>query len=142
MTGIQHGVAKQVLERARQAKWTQCFLHRENLAARQISPHVHDVMSVAVMTVMSVAVMTVNYMKKNAPHSSCFSDMCDRLNSDHVYLLYHCEVSWLLKERVLNRIFELRRQVYMFVQDQCFTLAEHCSAFVLNWPTFQMCLTS
>ena len=40
MTGIQHGVAKQFLKRARQAKWTHYFLHRENLAARQMSPEV------------------------------------------------------------------------------------------------------
>ena len=50
MTGIQHGVAKQFLKRARQAKWTHYFLHRENLAARQMLPEVHEIMSVAVKT--------------------------------------------------------------------------------------------
>jgi len=49
-------------------------------------PEVHEV--------MSVAVKTVNYMKKNALHSRCFADMWDRLSSDHLQLLYHCEVSW------------------------------------------------
>ena len=38
MTGIHRGVVKQIQQRAEQAKWTHCFLHRENLASRQMSP--------------------------------------------------------------------------------------------------------
>jgi len=50
---------------------------------------------------------------------------CDRLNSDHLQLLYHCEVRWLSKGCVLNRLYELRCQVYLFLQDQCSPLVEH-----------------
>ncbi|CAK8696737.1 unnamed protein product [Clavelina lepadiformis] len=51
--------------------------------------------------------------------------MSDRLNSDHLQLLYHCEVWWLSKGCVFNRHFELSIQVYMFLQDQCSPLTEH-----------------
>jgi len=51
--------------------------------------------------------------------------MCDRLNSDHLQLLYHCEVKWLSKGCIPNCLFELRRQVYVFLRDQCSPLAEH-----------------
>jgi len=117
MTGIHRGVVKQIQQRAGQAKWTHCFLHRENLATRQMSPELHEI--------MSVAVKTVNYIKKNALHARCFAALCDNLDSDHLQLLYHSEVRWLSKGRVLNRLFELRRQVYMFLQDQRSPLAEH-----------------
>nr|CAB3267855.1 zinc finger BED domain-containing protein 5-like [Phallusia mammillata] len=115
MTGVHHGVVKQIQERARQAKWTHCFLHRENLATRQMSPGLHDV--------MSLAVKTVNYIKKNALHSRCFAALCDRLDSEHLQLLYHSEVRWLSKGRILNRLFELKREVYKFLQHS--PLAEH-----------------
>jgi len=77
----------------------------------------------------------------------CIQDvllMCDRLNSVHLQLLNHCEVWWLSKGCVLNLFDELRRQVYMFLQDQCSPLAEHyiSNFFWANWPAFQMCLTS
>ena len=117
MTGIHRGVVKQIQQRAGQAKWTHCFLHRENLATRQMSPELH--------VIMSVAIKTVNYIKKNALHSRCFAALCENLDSDHLQLLYHSEVRWLSKEQVLNRLFELRRQIYMFLQDQRSPLAEH-----------------
>ena len=51
--------------------------------------------------------------------------MCENLDSDHLQLLHHSEVRWLSKGQVLNHLFELRRQVYMFLQDQRSPLAEH-----------------
>uniref|UniRef100_A0A3P9M9N8 HAT C-terminal dimerisation domain-containing protein n=1 Tax=Oryzias latipes TaxID=8090 RepID=A0A3P9M9N8_ORYLA len=36
MTGRHRGVIKQILDLAPEAKWTHCFLHRENLAAKKI----------------------------------------------------------------------------------------------------------
>ena len=50
MTSIYRGVVKQILERAGEAKCTHCFLHRQNLATRQMSPELHDVLSVNMMS--------------------------------------------------------------------------------------------
>ena len=117
MTGIHNGVVKQILDKAENAKWTHCFLHRQNLASRQMSPELHKV--------LSIAVKTMNYIKKNALHSRCFAALCDRLDSDHLQLLYHCEVRWLSKGRVFNRLFELRQEVNIFLNDQSSPLADH-----------------
>ena len=116
MTGIHCGVTKQILERA-EAKWIHCFLHRQNLATRQMSPELHDI--------LSVAVKTANFIKKNALHSQCFAAMCDRLNSDHLQLLYHCKVRWLSKGCVFNHLFEMRHKVNTFLNDQHSPLADH-----------------
>ena len=82
-------------------------------------------MSPELQDVLSVAVKTVNFFKKNALHSRCFAALCDRLNSDHLQLLYHCEVRWLSKGLVFNRLFEMRHEVYTFLDDQRSPLADH-----------------
>ena len=82
-----------------------------------MSPELHEV--------LSITVKTVNYIKKNALHSRCFSALLNGLLSGHYQLLYHCEVRWLSKGRVLNRLFELRQQVYIFLSDKHSSLADH-----------------
>ena len=82
-----------------------------------MSPELHEV--------LSIAVKTINYIKKNALHSRCFSALCDGLDSGHLQLLYHCEVRWLSKGRVLNRLFELRQQVYIFLSNKRSPIADH-----------------
>ena len=82
-----------------------------------MSPELHDV--------LSVAVKTVNFIKKNALSSRCFEALCDRLNSDHLQLLYHCEVRWLPKGRVFDCLFEMRHEGYTFFNDQLSLLADH-----------------
>ena len=82
-----------------------------------MSPELHDV--------VAIAVKTVNYVKKNTLHSRCFAALCDTLNADHLQLLYHCEIRWLSKGRVFNRLFELRHQVFTFLNDQRSPLAAH-----------------
>ena len=54
-----------------------------------------------------------------------FAALCDRLNSDHLQLLYHCKVRWLSKRRVFIRLFEMRHEVYIFLNDQRSPLADH-----------------
>ena len=76
--------------------------------------------------IMSIAVKIVNYIKNNALHLKCFAALCDNFNTDHLQLLYHSEVRWLFKERVLNCLLELRRQIYVFLKDLRSPLAEHC----------------
>ena len=80
-------------------------------------PELHDV--------PSVAVKTVNFIKKNALSSRCFAALCDRFNSDHLQLVYHCEVRWLPKGRIFYRLFEMRHEVYIFLNDQLSLLADH-----------------
>ena len=82
-------------------------------------------MSLELHDVMTIAVQTVNYVEKSILHSRCFAALCDTLSSDHLQLLYHWEIRWLSKERVFNRVSELRHQVFTFLNDQRSPLAEH-----------------
>ena len=128
MTGIHCGVVKQILERA-ETKWIHCFFHRQNLTTRQMSPELHDV--------LSVAVKTVNFIKKNALSSRCFAALCNRLNSDYLQFLYH-EVRWLSKGRVFNRLFELRHEgdTFLTISSHLLLIITLTIVFLQNWPTF------
>ncbi|XP_077065697.1 SCAN domain-containing protein 3-like [Siphateles boraxobius] len=110
MTGRHHGVVRQILDRAPEAKWTHCFLHRESLAAKKMSPELHEV--------MDVSVKTINFIKNNAVNSRCFAKHCEGLEADHVQLLFHSEVRWLSRGLVLKRLFELRNEVLSFLTER------------------------
>uniref|UniRef100_A0A3B4YCD7 HAT C-terminal dimerisation domain-containing protein n=1 Tax=Seriola lalandi dorsalis TaxID=1841481 RepID=A0A3B4YCD7_SERLL len=95
MTGRHHGVIRQILECAPEAKWTHCFLHRESLAAKKMSPEFHEV--------MTICVKTINFIKNNAVNSRCFAKLCEDIEADHVQLLYHSEVRWRSRGLVLKK---------------------------------------
>ncbi|XP_061589540.1 SCAN domain-containing protein 3-like [Cololabis saira] len=117
MTGKHHAVIRQILDRAQEAKWTHCFLHRESLAAKKMSPEFHEV--------MDVSVKTINFIKNNAVNSRCFAKLCEEMEADHIQLLYHSEVRWLSRGLVLNRLFELRNEVFSFLTEKKYHLAHH-----------------
>lgn len=117
MTGRHHGVIRQTLDCAQEAKWTHCFLHRESLAAKKMSPDLHQV--------MDVSVKTINFIKNNAVNSRYFAKFCEDIEADHVQLLYHSEVRWLSRGLVLNCLFELRNEVFSFLTEKKSHLAHH-----------------
>uniref|UniRef100_A0A3B4U0T5 HAT C-terminal dimerisation domain-containing protein n=1 Tax=Seriola dumerili TaxID=41447 RepID=A0A3B4U0T5_SERDU len=110
MTGRHHGVIRQILERAPEAKWTHCFLHHESLAAKKMSPEFHEV--------MTICVKTINFIKNNAVNSRCFAKLCEDIDADHVQLLYHSEVRWLSRGLVLKCLFELKNEVFTFLTEK------------------------
>lgn len=82
-------------------------------------------MSVPLNEVMDIAVKTINLVKNNALSSRLFSVLCDQLESDHRQLLYHNEIRWLSWGKVLNRLFEMRKQVQTFLEEKRSPLANH-----------------
>jgi hypothetical protein len=100
MTGRFFGVITQIKKLAPECKSTHCFIHRENLATKKMSPELNNV--------LSEVVKIVNYVKANALNS--------RLFADHKKLLLHAGVRWLSRGKVLSRAFELRNELVEFLQ--------------------------
>lgn len=73
--------------------------------------------------VLNVTVKTVNYIKNNALNLMCFAALCERLDPDHLQII--CAISWLSTVRVLNHLFELRKEMRIFLEEQHSSLAEH-----------------
>lgn len=115
MCGRHSGVAARIREVAPEMRWTHCSIHREALAVKKMPDELKSV--------LDSAVKTVNFIKARPMHSRLFQVLCDEMGSEHVQLLLHTEVRWLSRGKVLSRLFELHKEVFVFLQDKNFTLS-------------------
>lgn len=44
--------------------------------------------------------------------------MCDDMGADHSALLFYCESRWLSRGKVIQRVFELRQEIYAFLKEE------------------------
>ncbi|KAI4811174.1 hypothetical protein KUCAC02_014091 [Chaenocephalus aceratus] len=72
-----------------------CMLHRQALASKSLSPELQSVLS----TVVSV----VNHIKCK-PQSRLFGQLCREMGAGQDTLLFHSEVRWLSRGKVLQRV--------------------------------------
>ncbi len=107
MTGRLSGLVTRVQNLAPLAKWTHCMIHRESLASKK--------MPECLETVLKQAVQMINFIKARPLNAHLFSLLCQELGAEHEQLLFHTEVRWLSKGRVLHRLYELRSEVNMFL---------------------------
>ena len=79
MTGVHAGVVTKIKNVAPECKSTHSFIHRESLAAKNMSPELSDV--------LNEAVKVVNFKKMNALNSRLFGLLCDEMGAEHKQLL-------------------------------------------------------
>ena len=65
------------------------------------------------LIVMNQVIQVVNFIKSRPLKSRIFSQLYDTMNSDYKTLLYHTEVRWLSKGKVLKRLIHLREEVIL-----------------------------
>ncbi|XP_008182924.1 protein FAM200A-like [Acyrthosiphon pisum] len=80
--------------------FTHCFIHRETLVAKSLMPEHNEV--------LQTVVKMVNFIKSKPLKSRLFNYLCSTMDSEQTQLLFHTEVRWLFRERVLQRFCELR----------------------------------
>ena len=68
--------------------------------------------------VMNQVIQVVNFIKSRPLQSRLFSQLCDSMDSDYKCLLYHAEVRWLSKGKVLKRLVHLKNEVISFLDDK------------------------
>ena len=71
--------------------------------AKNLSEELHDT--------LNAVIKCVNYIKARLLNQRLFSHLCDEMRADHTGLLFHTEVRWLSRGRVLKRVFELRKEI-------------------------------
>ena len=112
MYWLQIGGSETNPRKAPNGKWTHCFLHKETLAAKKLSPELHEI--------LNFVVKCVNLIKARALNQRLFLSLCADVDADHKALLLQMEVRWLSWGCVLKQVFELREQIAFFLRQQNF----------------------
>ena len=74
--------------------------------------------------VLSQSVKIINYIKSGALNTRLLKALCHEMGSDHQNLLFHSEVRWLSRGEVLKRLYELRKEVHLFLIDKKSNLSQ------------------
>ena len=83
-----------------------CILHQEALCGKNIQ----------MKGVMEIVVKTVNFIQSRALNHRQFASFLLNNESQHGELLYHTEVRWLSRGKVLKRFFDLLEEIDSFMK--------------------------
>ena len=86
---------------------THCCIHREQLAVKK--------MPQCLKSVLDESVKIVNKINGKALNTRLFKALCEEMGSKHTKLLFHTEVSWLSRGKVLTHLFELQDEVMLLM---------------------------
>lgn len=104
MTGHRSGVVTRIKAKNPKIAATHCMLHRQALASKSMAPYLADVLEVVVAAVKFI---------KSRPLKSCLhAKLCTEMGAAHDQLLFHSEVRCRSRGKVLERLFELRRELH------------------------------
>ena len=117
MLGNRSGFAALLKKEIANLKITNCFLHRHALAAKTLPPDLRKI--------LEISVKVVNMIRSRALNHRLFQSFCEEVGKEHTVLLYHTEVRWLSRGRVLSRLFELRDEIQQFLREAGHELAEY-----------------
>lgn len=110
MSGQYGGLQALIKTKAPNVKWTHCVIHREALAAKNVTPELN--------TVMDIIIKVVNYIKTRPVKARFFQKLCEELGAEHTSLIYYCNSRWLSRGNVLARVHELRNEFYTYLQSE------------------------
>ncbi|XP_050526945.1 zinc finger BED domain-containing protein 5-like [Daktulosphaira vitifoliae] len=110
MSGCYGGLQALIQNKAPDALWTHCIIHREALASKYLSPELNQV--------LECVVNVVNYIKTRPLKSRFFKKLCEDMGAEHTSLLYYSSARWLSRGNMILRTFELREEIYVFIKEE------------------------
>ena len=88
--------------------FTHCMLHKHALVSKMLPSSLADV--------LKIVVKTVNFVRGQDLNHRIFMQLCEKIDSKFKVLLYHTEVRWLSRGKVMNRVFALRAKLLKFLK--------------------------
>ena len=58
----------------------------------------------------------MNFIEADSLGTRQFKELCKDMNAMHEILLFHTAVRWLSKDNVLNRVFEMKDEIKLFLE--------------------------
>ena len=89
-------------------KVTHCMIHRQVLSSKS--------MPESMKNVFDTCIKMVNFIRKHDTNYRIFQSFCDQMSDEHCILLYHTDIRWLSRGRVMTRFFKLRETIKLFLQ--------------------------
>ena len=69
-------------------------------------------------SVLDAAIKIVNFIKSRPLQTRLFTTLCDEMGFHHKSLLLHSEVRWLLRGKILTRLYKVRDEAYLFLMNR------------------------
>ncbi|XP_042204259.1 zinc finger BED domain-containing protein 5-like [Homarus americanus] len=110
MLGTISGFQQRVKEVSPNAKGIHCMIHRFTLASKTLPDEL--------CKIVEAVVKCVNFVKAGDLNSRFFQNLCRDMDSEHKALLFYTKVRLLSKGNVVNRVFELRGELKLFLEVQ------------------------
>lgn len=115
MTEKNSGVTAFIKQKAPNAVFTHCMLHRGVLAAKRVDDELNRV--------LQGIIQVVNFIKAHPLKHRLFTLLCKEMGARFDGLLLHSNVRWLLWGAVLNRVHEMQSEIGVFLSSEKHQLA-------------------
>ena len=103
MNGIYSGVVGHVKKVAPNITATHCMIYQQALFAKKMDESLSEV--------LSSCNELVNFTKTRPLYSRLFAILCGKMGAEHSSLLFHAEVRWISRSKIIQRLFELREEL-------------------------------
>ena len=67
--------------------------------------------------VLSICVQVVNFIRGRPLRHRLFKLFCEKMGNEHQVLLFHTEVWWLSREKILTRMAKLKEEIAIFLRE-------------------------
>ncbi|KAF2350211.1 Ribonuclease H-like domain [Trinorchestia longiramus] len=87
-----------------------CIIHRYSLRSKSLPGNLK--------LVFEDALKIVNFIKSRDVNSRIFKELCKEMGEKYEVLLYHTDVRWLSRGKVIHRVIELQKAIQEFLEQK------------------------